>query len=88
MFPQPKRQNHQTVNGLVASEKTFLIRWHFGGGGVRIVGTYYLRKRQNTHHPQFAPAMLIFDLVGVVRGIRGLLLSVEMIRSLLVQSWR
>ena len=31
------------------------------------------RERQNTHHPSFALAMLIVDLVGVVRGFRGLI---------------
>ena len=32
-----------------------------------------LRKRQNTHTPNFALAMLIVDFVGVVRGFRGLI---------------
>ena len=31
------------------------------------------KKKQNTHHPNFALAMLIVDFVGVVRGFRILI---------------
>ena len=54
----------------LSPKRTFLIKWYFWGGGVRIVGAKAKGKIRTT--PSFALAVLIVDFVGVVRGFRGL----------------
>ena len=45
----------------------------FGGGGGWCANCRNLRKRQNSHHPQFCTRDVDCQLCGVVRGFRGLI---------------
>ena len=55
-------------------KRTFLIGWYFWGGGGWCANCRNLRirKRQNSHHPQFCTRDVDRQFVGVVRGFRGL----------------
>ena len=55
-------------------QKTFLIGWYFWRGWC--ANCRNLRRRQNTHHPQFCTHDVV-DFVGVVRGFRGLIFCIE-----------